>query len=83
MRKVKSCIYTGPAPYGLIHVCRQWLVTVQYIEKYIGTVMSCFVLLWLYHRYFIGLLQHFPLWARGPQRLGWGAELTHTATGEW
>ena len=24
-----------------------------------------------------------PLWARGPQRLGWGAELTHTATGEW
>ena len=25
----------------------------------------------------------FPLWARGPQRLGWGAELTHTATGEW
>ena len=25
----------------------------------------------------------FPLWARGPQRLGWGAELTHTTTGEW
>ena len=25
----------------------------------------------------------FPLWARGPQGLGWGAELTHTATGEW
>ena len=24
-----------------------------------------------------------PLWARGPQRLGWGAELTHTANGEW
>ena len=24
-----------------------------------------------------------PLWARGPQRLGLGAELTHTATGEW
>ena len=24
-----------------------------------------------------------PLWARGPQRLDWGAELTHTATGEW
>ena len=24
-----------------------------------------------------------PLWARGPQRLGWGTELTHTATGEW
>ena len=24
-----------------------------------------------------------PLWAQGPQRLGWGAELTHTATGEW
>ena len=24
-----------------------------------------------------------PLWARGPQHLGWGAELTHTATGEW
>ena len=24
-----------------------------------------------------------PLWARGPQRLGWGAELTHTATREW
>ena len=29
------------------------------------------------------LLHVFPLWARGPQRLGWGAELTHTATGEW
>ena len=33
------------------------------------------------------LLKHWaydiPLWARGPQRLGWGAELTHTATGEW
>ena len=24
-----------------------------------------------------------PLWARRPKRLGWGAELTHTATGEW
>ena len=30
-----------------------------------------------------GLVPNFPLWARGPQRLGWGAELTHTATGEW
>ena len=25
-------------------------------------------------------MMNFPLWARGPQRLGWGAELTHTAT---
>ena len=29
------------------------------------------------------LSENIPLWARGPQRLGWGAELTHTATGEW
>ena len=29
------------------------------------------------------LSSNFPLWAWGPQRLGWGAELTHTATGEW
>ena len=28
-------------------------------------------------------LTDLPLWARGPQRLGWEAELTHTATGEW
>ena len=30
-----------------------------------------------------GLDCNIPLWSRGPQRLGWGAELTHTATGEW
>ena len=34
----------------------------------------------LFYHYLFSLL---PLWARGPQRLGWGAELTHTATGEW
>ena len=32
---------------------------------------------------FFPLEVSFPLWARGPQRLGWGTELTHTATGEW
>ena len=30
-----------------------------------------------------GSIRLLPLWARGPQRLGWGAEFTHTATGEW
>ena len=39
--------------------------------------------LFLYSWNWFSLKWLFPLWARGPQRLGWGAELTHTATGEW
>ena len=56
MRKVWVRLYTGMVMKESIHVCRQLLVTDEYIEKNISTVMLCFVLL-LYHQHFIDLMQ--------------------------
>ena len=52
-------------------------LSVGYDGEELSTHLSC---VYVYTKYFYYGL---PLWAREPQHLGWGAELTHTATGEW